>query len=195
MSREIYVSIDVESDGPIPGRNNLLSFGAAAFDLAAADPRKPVATFSANLELLPEATPSPSTMAFWAREAAAWTAARQDTRPASEVMPAFVAWVRALPGSPVVIGYPVTYDFMFLYWYTQAFGGLKDGEPCPYGFQGLDIKTLAMLELGVPFKSATKKRMPADWFTGAPPHTHEGLADAIGQGVLFVNIMRARKAR
>ncbi|MBL7254890.1 hypothetical protein [Paractinoplanes lichenicola] len=28
---EIYVSTDVETDGPIPGRHSLLSFGSAAF--------------------------------------------------------------------------------------------------------------------------------------------------------------------
>ena len=31
MSKEIYVSIDVESDGPIPIQNSMLAFGAVAF--------------------------------------------------------------------------------------------------------------------------------------------------------------------
>ena len=29
---EIYVSIDIESDGPVPGLNSMLSLGAVAFD-------------------------------------------------------------------------------------------------------------------------------------------------------------------
>ena len=29
---EIYVSTDIEADGPIPGRYSLLSFASAAFD-------------------------------------------------------------------------------------------------------------------------------------------------------------------
>jgi hypothetical protein len=33
MSRkpEIYVSTDIEADGPIPGMNSMLSFGSAAY--------------------------------------------------------------------------------------------------------------------------------------------------------------------
>jgi len=38
-----------------------------------------------------------------------------------------------------------------------------------------------------------KKRMPKHWFEGAPPHTHDGLDDAIGQGVLFINMLNDRK--
>jgi len=37
----MYVSVDIESDGPIPGPHSLLSLGAAAFDLTTADPRLP----------------------------------------------------------------------------------------------------------------------------------------------------------
>jgi hypothetical protein len=29
--KEIYVSTDVEADGPIPGPNSMLSFGSAAY--------------------------------------------------------------------------------------------------------------------------------------------------------------------
>lgn len=52
---EIYSSTDIESDGPIPGPNSMLSFASAAFT---AD-KKLVSTFSANLETLPGATGDP----------------------------------------------------------------------------------------------------------------------------------------
>lgn len=62
MANEIYVSVDVESDGPIPGPNSMLSFGAAAFRL---DDRWPygtrISTFSANLEMLEYASSDPKT--------------------------------------------------------------------------------------------------------------------------------------
>jgi hypothetical protein len=55
MSNEIYVSTDIESDGPIPGPNSMLSFGSAAFR-----PDKTlVDTFERNLVTLAEATPDP----------------------------------------------------------------------------------------------------------------------------------------
>lgn len=190
---EVFISIDVEADGPIPGVNSMLSFGAAAFRIPEKgkftwEARKPIATFEANLDQLPGGTPSQATMAWWAKQPEAWAACRLNTRPASEVMPEFVRWVRGLPDKPVVVGFPVTYDFMFLYWYTMAFGGLEDGQPCPYGFQGLDLKTMAWCRLGGRYKDASKKNFPKHWFQGSPAHNHQALTDAIGQGVMFVNM-------
>jgi len=195
--RSIFLSIDIEADGPVPGLNSMLSFGVAAFTLTSKDPRKPIDTFEANLEVLSDVAyrewplncASENTMKWWATQPEAWEACRQNQRDPWEVMPEFVDWCRNLPGKLVVVGYPVTFDFMFLHWYTIVFGGLRDGERCPFGFSGLDIKTLAAEKMDVPFRMATKRRMPKRWFRGAPPHTHEALDDAIGQGVLFVNMM------
>ncbi len=74
MIEEIYVSTDVEADGPIPGPNSMLSFASAAF---LADKRL-VGTFSANLEQLPEASAHPGTMKWWKKHPQAWEACRQD---------------------------------------------------------------------------------------------------------------------
>jgi hypothetical protein len=61
---EIYVSTDIETDGPIPGPNSMLSFASAAF---LAD-KTLVSTFTANLETLPEANGDPDTMKWWERQ-------------------------------------------------------------------------------------------------------------------------------
>ena len=54
---------DVEADGPIPGPNSMLSFASAAYQ-----PDKTlIATFSANLELLPGAAGDPRTLRFAVR--------------------------------------------------------------------------------------------------------------------------------
>ena len=45
---ELYVSTDIESDGPIPGVNSMISFGSAAY-LAE---KTLVSSFTANLETL-----------------------------------------------------------------------------------------------------------------------------------------------
>ncbi len=49
---EIYVSTDIETDGPIPGPNSMLSFGSAAFTAEG----RLLSTFEANLEALPGAS-------------------------------------------------------------------------------------------------------------------------------------------
>jgi hypothetical protein len=66
MKPEIYVSTDVETDGPIPGPHSMLSFASAAY---LAD-KTLVSTFSANLETLEGATGHPDTMKWWQTPAA-----------------------------------------------------------------------------------------------------------------------------
>lgn len=177
----IYVSVDIEADGPIPGPNSMLSLGAAAFE---AENRKPLSTFGANLRPLEGAKPDPDTMNWWQSEPAAWAAATLDPQDPQVVMRAFVEWVEALPGVPVFVGYPASYDQMFVHWYTVRFAG-RD----PLGFSGLDIKTMAATLLRLPYRDATKRNMPKGWFQGCPKHTHKAVDDAIGQGVLLVNML------
>lgn len=181
---QLFVSVDIESDGPIPGHNSMLSFGAAAFEIGSTTP---LATFEANLDPLPGAVQDPKTMAFWAMNPEAWKYVTSKTRKPSEVMPLFVSWVKALGNRPVMVGYPVTFDFMFLHWYILRYGGVSES---PLGFQGLDIKTLVAERLGIPFSSVSKRVMPKEWFEGAPKHNHTALQDAVGQGVMFVNMNR-----
>src|SRR6185369_18016701 len=94
---EIYVSTDIEADGPIPGPHSMLSFGSAAFLPDASQ----LASFSANLELLPGASGHPETMAWWAKHPEAWQSCRQDLLSPSLAMAKYVAWLDALPGRPV----------------------------------------------------------------------------------------------
>jgi hypothetical protein len=71
---EVYVSTDIEADGPIPGPHSMLSFESAAY---LAD-KKLVGTFTANLELLPGAVGDPMTMAWWKTQPQTWEACRQN---------------------------------------------------------------------------------------------------------------------
>ena len=178
---EIYVSTDIEADGPIPGPNSMLSFGSAAFR----EDKTLVSTFSANLELLPGASGDPKTMAWWATQPEAWAVARRDCRDPAIVMPEYVAWLKGLPGKPVFVGYPASYDFMFVYWYLIRFAGES-----PFSHSALDIKTLAMAALGTEYREAVKRNMPREWFEERP-HNHQALDDAIGQGVLFCHVLAA----
>ena len=180
---EVYVSTDVEADGPIPGPHSMLSFGSAAY---LAD-KTLVGTFEANLELLPGAGGDPKTMEWWRSQPEAWAAARGDLRDPAEAMPAYVAWLKGLPGRPVFVAYPAAYDFLFVYWYLIRFAGES-----PFSHSALDIKTLAMALLGGGYRDATKRNMPRRWFDPQSRHTHQALDDAIEQGALFCNMLAAR---
>ena len=173
------MSTDVETDGPIPGPHSMLSFASAAYR-----PDKTLlGTFSANLETLPGAAGSPSTMDWWRTQPEAWAAARQGARRPAEVMPEYARWVRALPGTPVFVAYPAAFDFMFVYWYLIRFAGES-----PFGHAALDVRSYAMAVLKCPYSSAGKRSMPPDWFD-ALPHRHVALDDAIEQGALFCNLL------
>ena len=193
-SKTLFISIDVGADGPIPGENSMLSLGAAAFHPDHFTPGDDAATcalstFEVNLDTLDGACPDPDTMKWWKSQPVAWEAARRNTVAPLQAMIEFTRWVgevsRAHKAKPVLCGYPVTYDFMFVYHYTVRFTGF----PAPFGFQGFDIKTLAAERLGVEFKQASKRRMPERWFRGCPPHTHKAVDDALGQGVLLMNML------
>jgi hypothetical protein len=179
---QIFVSTDIESDGPIPGPHSMLSFGSAAYT---AD-KELISTFSANLETLPEAQGHPDTMAWWAKQPEAWEACRRSLRAPQEAMSAYVRWLKALPGPPVFVAYPAGFDFLFIYWYLMRFAGES-----PFSHSALDIKTYAAALMGLPYREATKRRMPKRWFDRLP-HNHIALDDAIEQGALFCNMLKER---
>jgi hypothetical protein len=99
-------------------------------------------------------------------------------------MAAYAAWLEALPGLPVFVGYPAAFNFLFAYWYLIRFAGRS-----PFGFSALDIKTMAMALLGKDYRRCSKRQMPKRWFDARSPHTHVALEDALEQGALFCNML------
>lgn len=185
--KEIYFSLDIESNGPIPGVNAMLSFALAAYDLENKDPKEHIGSLSFNLKIPEETVPDPNTMRdFWSRNEAAYEATRVGVLSPEAAMPAACDWVADVSAGnkPVCVAYPAAFDFMWWHWYAIRYTG-KD----PFSFQALDIKTLAMALLNVPYKSVGKRSMPERW-KPKTPHTHVALDDAIEQGQLFVNMMK-----
>jgi len=182
---EIYVSTDIESDGPVPGRNSMLSFGSAAY---LAD-KTIVGKFSANLEMLEGCTGDPVTMKWWETQPDAWHACRQNTQLAETVMPQYSSWLKSLPGQPIFVGYPAAFDFMFMTYYLYRFAGES-----PFSYFALDVKSYAMAMLKKEFHEIVKSNMPNRWFDDLP-YTHVALDDAISQGALFCNMLAENTTR
>lgn len=187
--KEIYISIDVETDGPIPGEYSMLSLGAAAF--VEGNPY-PVSTFSMNLDTLPGKKGHPDTLKWWGTQPEAWVACRENPRDANFVMMGFRDWIGTLSkehdAKPVCVAYPSGFDFLFVYWYLIKFTGKS-----PFSFSAVDIKTYAMAMLKKGYRECSKKGMPKHWFSDAP-HTHRAVDDAIEQGQLFMNMLRENTA-
>lgn len=181
MPAEVYVSTDVEADGPIPGPNSMLSFGSVAY---LAD-KTVVGEFTVNLAPLPGASSHPRTMTWWAGFPEALAKARENPEDPATALPRYAKWVRKLPGRAVFVGQPVGYDFMWVYWYLMKFVGES-----PFGHSALDVKTYAMALLKRDYRDCVKGALPKEWFDPLP-HTHVALDDAREQGATFCNMLRA----
>lgn len=182
-NKEIFVSTDIETDGPCAGLNSMLSFGSVAFCIEDSK-YKELSKFYANLELLPDAKPDTATTEFWDKNKEAYQLTRENLQQPQDAMNNYHAWLTDLPGTPVFVGYPATFDFGFIYYYLHRFIGNS-----PFSFSALDIKTYAMAMLKKPYRQSTKKHMPSRWFNKNTKHTHHALDDAMEQGELFCNML------
>jgi len=185
QTTEIYVSTDIEADGPIPGPHSMLSIASAAY----LPDKTLVATFSANLDALPEATPHPDTMKWWEQFPESWAACRRDTRSPTVVMTEYVAWLKGLGGRTVFLGWPASWDFMWVYWYLVRFTGER-----PFRENALDVRSYAMGMRRGSFHQTTRTYLPKRWFDEGLPHTHVALDDALEQGAAFCNMLKENLA-
>lgn len=182
----LYISIDIEADGPIPGPYSMLSFGAAvagvqdADGFTAADPEQQ--TFYRELRPISgEFVPEALAVSGLDRE----RLHREGAEPAV-ALAEFTDWVRevGVGAQPVMCGYPASYDWTFLYWYLIRFTGAS-----PFGHSGcLDMKTLYAAKAGLPLRAVAKRTMPPELLSKRR-HTHHALDDAIEQAELFANLM------
>ncbi|MEW2396015.1 3'-5' exoribonuclease [Streptomyces sp. NPDC046862] len=182
----LYISVDIEADGPIPGPYSMLSLGAAvagrqdADGFTPADPEE--LTFYRELRPISEEF-VPEALAVSGLDRAGLI--EEGAEPAV-ALAEFSAWVRdvSVGAQPVVCGYPVAYDWMFLYWYLIRFTGES-----PFGHSGcLDMKTLYATKAGVPLRAVAKRTMPRELLPHRR-HTHHALDDAIEQAELLANLM------
>ena len=181
MPEEIYVSTDVEADGPIPGPHSMLSLASVAYR---AD-KSVVSEFSVNLLPLPDAAPHPRTMSWWGAHPEALAKARENPEDPAQAIPRYARWLQQLPGRVVMVGLPAAWDFMWVYWYLQTFFG-----DSPFGHSALDTKSYAMAVVKRPYRDCVREALPPEWSDDLP-YTHVALDDAREQGAMFCNMLRA----
>lgn len=185
--RELYVSTDVEADGPIPGVHSMLSVASAALTVD----KELLGTFSANLEALPGAEPDPATLRWWKQFPEAWAACRRDLEPPAAAMHRYANWLHGFTQrgwTPVFVAYPAGFDFTHVFWYLKRFTGRS-----PFSFSAVDIKTFAWAMRGGNYRETTKNRWPKRWFEPGLTHTHVALDDALEQGCLFISMLREHR--
>lgn len=172
---ETYISVDIEADGPIPGKYSMLSLGAVNLS-------QPERTFLSYLRPISDNfVPEALRVSGLDRQ----QLSRDGIQPA-DAMRAFYTWVEAQGPRPVFVSFS-SWDWIFVYWYLMTFIG-----DSPFGHSSLDMKSYYMGRFETTWRETTKSKIAQ-----ARPsllkdlhHTHEALADAREQGYLF-NRMRA----
>jgi hypothetical protein len=186
MRSDVYISADVETDGPVPGRHSMLSFGlavAARYDGQSLEPADPESqTF--YRELRPAFDESdPQALAISGLDRSRLLAEGSDP---AEAMRAAAAWVIdvARQAHPVMVAFPLAFDWLWLQWHFLRFCP----EGSPFSFSScLDMKTLFWARQGTPIEGAGKDDLPPE-LRPARRHTHHALDDAIEQAEIFVRL-------
>jgi 3' exoribonuclease, RNase T-like len=182
---DVYFSADVETDGPIPGPFSMLSFAlvyAGTFDgRQFIRPRSYENGFYAEMKPISKSfDPEALRVNGMDRE----KLFREGQSPET-AMHAAREWIQNIAGQgkPVLVAYPLSFDWSWLYWYFIRFC-----SESPFNYSRcFDIKTAFAIKAHLPIADAGRSRLTAQ-LRSARGHTHHALDDAIEQAEIFANI-------
>ena len=173
---EVYISVDVEAAGPIPGSYSLLSLGACIVG-------NTDESFYAELKPI-NGTVVPEALAVSGFDFAALAKTGQEP---TEVFLNFKDWIRRVSetGTPIFVGFNASFDWSFVNWYFHTFLGEN-----PFGASALDIKAYYMGFTGCRWKQTTSRQLPVQ-FQSSPTEEHNALSDAKAQAEVFSKLRAA----
>lgn len=178
--REVFVSVDVETAGPIPGEYSLLSIGACDVD-------NDTQAFSCEIKPINRnADPKALEVSGLSLE----TLEQSGLTP-KDAMRTFDSWAKGLVSDKAIlvfVGLNAPFDWSFVNYYFHKYLGEN-----PFGFAALDIKAYYMGATGCAWSETRSSRLSADL---APQRRsdHTALHDAQYQAELF-RLIRARGDR
>jgi DNA polymerase III epsilon subunit-like protein len=181
MTREDYISVDVETSGPNPSSYALLSIGACLV----ADPE-----LSFYVELKP--TTDDFVSEAMAVHHLSLEALTERGLPPREAMTRFAAWLgEVVPDAsqPIFVAFNAPFDWMFVNDYFHRYLGMN-----PFGHSALDLKALYMGLTGAPWRQLGFKALARE-FLADRQLTHHALEDAQEQAQLFNVLLERMKAR
>lgn len=171
VRNEIFVSVDVETSGPIPGEYSMLSIGACLVD-------NPETSFERTLKPLNRnANPEALAVTGFSLEELEQSGAEP-----RQAMTEFDKWVKAAcggGGTPVFVGLNAPFDWSFINYYFHRF---HNGNP--FGFTALDIKAYYMGVTGSSWKD-TRSSVMASRLRPTHRGNHNAIQDAVYQAELF----------
>lgn len=172
-----FVSVDVETSGPVPGIYSLLAIGACTVDGAE--------EFSCEIKPLND-NADPKAMEVTGMSL---DALKEGGLEPSHAMQQFGGWLgrlRPTRGRPLVfVGLNAPFDWSFINYYFHRFAGGN-----PFGHTALDIKAYYMGVMGCRWSEATSSAMSEILKPQLAPN-HQALQDARFQAELY-RLIRSR---
>ena len=171
MNGELYVSVDVETSGPIPGIYSLLSIGACLVSAPAQ---------SIYLELQPDGMKhDPEAVAVTGFDLLRLEHEGLPPRVAMQKLEQWLADVCLAGQKTVFVGLNAPFDWSFINYYFCKYSGAN-----PFGFTAIDMKAYFMGLTGCSWKGTTSSQMRARYNPNRKP-SHNALDDAQYQAELF----------
>lgn len=176
----LFLSFDIESDGPSPGLNSMLAMGWAGFD----EQGQLVFEYEANLKPLPDAYPNVKTMTWWRQpeNAVAWEYLQKNQRDPAEVCREFASQMERLAATYTLepVAWPASFDWQYFNYYCHRFLGRN-----PLGYSAMCIESY-IWALTQKHGSGDVHRADLVMYKDPKyPHTHRSLDDAKEQGAMF----------
>jgi hypothetical protein len=183
---DIYFSADVETDGPIPGPFSILSFAlvfAGTYDgIRFVAPQNYRESFYRELRPISKDFQSE---ALRVNGLDRDRLVREGEQPNTAMTDA-AKWIQQIAGEgkPILVAYPLSFDWSWLYWYFTMFSAL--GSPFNHSLC-FDIKTAFAVKAGVPISESGKSKLLPSLRPDSK-HTHHALEDAIEQAEIFARV-------
>ncbi len=187
---DAYFSADVETDGPIPGPFSMLSFAivyAGTFDGENfVRPEKYERIFYKELRPISNDFQNDALLVNGLDR----TRLLSDGETPDIAMTEAFSWVtnNANGCRPVLVAYPLSFDWTWLYWYFVRYSKL--GSPFDYS-SCFDIKTAIAVKSNMPIAKSGRSKIRSE-LRPTHKHTHHAIDDAIAQAEIFANVFEWR---
>ena len=163
--KSMFVMVDVEADGPIPGDYSMIALGAVVVEDSLDR------TFKGHLMPISEK---------WDPEALAVSGfTREETlkfRAPGPVMADFADWIRSLKVRPIFIADNNGFDWQFVNWYFHHFTGSN-----PFGFSSQNLNSL--------YKGIVRDTFASFKHLRKTKHDHDPLNDAKGNAEALLHMI------
>ena len=183
---DVYFSADVETDGPIPGPFSMLSF--ALVYAGRFDGRDYVRPQHFDQVFYVELRPISDSFDEEALRVNGLDRERlcKEGKSPQAAMAEASQWINEIARSdfPVLVAYPLSFDWTWLYWYFMRFS--SNGSPFDHS-RCFDIKTAYAVKANLPVAASGRSKVVPS-LASRRRHTHHAVDDAVEQAEIFANV-------